>query len=526
MLTASPKSRPTLHVDEDPWVSYHASLMGNLVRSLLRGEGETSYGLSLDGLEASFISFQPLSGGRSRIEIASKLPAGGWLTVRKDLTFVIRHSRVPLDFQGNLYNYIQAYASEIFQMKSEEKIMVRTDGHRDPDGVAFVHGIMETRYRNVLKDIVEAGIDPRKTSGLVPPSVALHRAVEILEQREFPHFYIILHHGHTGVDIIGVRDGRPVFHRSLPVRLLKPTAPEQSRQLNLFQLIAATVKHIENNAHFGVPQEVVLTGMWPEMPEILDEVAVLFPKSTVRHLNLCDKIVSETLTPETLRTHVMAIGSAVTGIQQEAAARLNFLTEPAEKNVAVKPRDSVYDKIIWGCAAAMLALAFVTANAFFLDATKSRLGKISENQKTIESLRAELHGLEPDLESATRLLNAAAIRLDASKSKTFSIPASAAKLISAIESAAPQGITLDKIESGAAATSQGGYSNLSYQGGSVTVAISGKSNLPEQVIFFQDALREVLGVSVDIATMGREGDFWSRKPVSFVIVLRGAIRRA
>lgn len=498
--------------------------MQNLIRRL-RGEGET-YGVSLDGAEVGAVSVRRLSGDRTRVDLVRNISSRAWLTAGKDLTFVLRHIQIPIDFKGDLGNYTRAYASEIFPKKDEE-IFVRTDGIQDPDGVVFVHGIYETRQRELFKDFAKAGIDPRKAAGLVPQAVAIHSAVELLERRTLPKFLVILHLGQTAVDLVGVRGGRPVFYRSHTRR--EPTgsanAPSDKSEPIFIQQISGTVNYLENNPHFGTPQEVVLTGLWSNVASVAEAAGMFFPKSQVRVLQPADTIVSESMSPEDFRSHALSIGAAAVGMRQALAGRINFLDEPmtaAEKRMT----DTVYDKIILGCAAAMLALAFVTVNAFFLDSTKSHLSKIAENQKTIETLRAELHCLEPDLESATRLLNAAAVRLDASKSKTFSIPASAAKLISAVESAAPDGITLDKIESGAATSSQGGYSNLSYQGDPATVAISGKATLPEQVILFQDALREALGVYVDIASMGREGDFWSRKPVNFVIVLRGAIRRA
>ncbi len=502
--------------------------MRNLVRRLWRDGGETSCGISLDGGEVSAVLVRPLSGGRSRIECVAPPEASAWITVRKDLSFVVRHSRVPVDFEGSLYNYIRAYSADIFSSKPEELILVRTDGIRDPDGVVFMHGIMEARYRNILKEIAEAGIDPRKAHGLLPPAATLHRAVEILEQRVFPRFYLIFHQGQTGVDIVGVRDGRPVFHRSLPSQLSKAAGQETPRQWNLFQQIVTTVRYIENHEHFGVPEEVVLTGLWPDMPEIPDEIAALFPRSLVHQLTVCDKVVSETLTPETLRTSVMAIGAAVVGAERELAERINFLAEPVETLPAGghRSRESVYDKIIFACGAAMAALAFVTANAFFLDATKVRMDKIVENQKAIESLRSELRKLEPDLASAKQLLNAAAVRFDLLRSNTFSIPVSISKLLSTIGAAAPEGITLDKLESGVGLSAdQGRYSNYFSDGESASVLLSGRANLPEDVIFFQDALRDKLGVSVDIVSMTREGDVWARKPVNFVVALRGPIRR-
>ncbi len=506
--------------------------MRNLVRRLWRDEGEKTYGISVDGGEVSSVFVRPLSGGRVRIECVTPPETSAWVAVRKDLAFVVRHSRVPVDYEGSLYNYIRAYAAEIFNTKPEEPILVRTDGIRDPDGVLFVHGIMEARYRNVVKDIVEAGIDPRKMHGLLPPAATIHRAVEILEQRTFPKFHLIFHQGQAGVDIVGVRDGRPVFHRSLPSQLSKSTDQEAPRQWNLFQQITATVRYIDNHEHFGVPEEVVLAGLWPDMPKIPDEIAALFPRSLVRQLTLCDKVISETLTPEALRTHITAIGAAAAGIQRESAIRLNFLAEPVEElpaDAARARRESVYDKIILACGAAMLALGFVTANAFFLDMTKSRLEKIAGNAKTLETLRAQMRNLRPELEATNRVLTAAAVRLESGKARTFSIPISMTKLLAAIESAAPDGVSLEKIESGGGAATGGGerYSNFFSEGGNpATVLISGKAELPEEVIFFSDSLRDVLGVSVDIVQMDREGDLWARKPVRFVIALRGEIRRA
>lgn len=494
--------------------------MQNLIRRLWGERG--TYGLSIDGAALSAASVRPLSGGRTRVELLERPPNRSWLTVRRDFTFIIRHARVPLDYQGDLDNYVRAFASDIFPIK-EETMVVRTDGVRDTDGVIFVHGIPDIRRAEILNDVAARGIIPSRAAGLVPSSVALHRAVELLEQRPFPNFIVILHLGHTGAELVAVRGGRPVFHRAISRRESDPSAKPQPH-LSLLQHLMVTVEHLADNPYFGIPSEVVLTGPWSNDPAILEEVCILFPKSDIRQMNPCDRIVSETLTAEYARTHVLAIGAAAVGLLRGLSSQIDFLKEPKSTPVEKRP-ESGYDKIILGCGAAMLALAFVTANAALLDLKKEKLERIAENQKTIETLRDQVRRTRTDLESAEQFLDAVAIRLDLGKSKTFSIPISITKLLSALESAAPLGVTLDKIESGYPPSAAGRYANFFSQGDPVTVTLSGRALLPEYVIEFQDALRDALGVSVDIVSMDREGDFWVRKPVNFVIVLRGPVRR-
>ena len=523
-------------------ISYDTG-MQNLFR-LLRGEGE-SYGLSMDGAEVGAVRIQRLSGGRARIESAPKMPANFWLTTRKDFRFVIRHSRIPPDFRGSLQNFVQADAHDKFPMK-DDKVFIRTDGILDPDGVVFVHGIAEPRYRDILKDFTSAGIGYGKAAGLVPPAVALHRAVELLEQRQAPRFLVILHFGKTGTDFVGVRGGRPVFHRSVGWAPFNTGKSDQAMKLAgavqrqpsisavdaekwrlaFLRQITGTAQYLEKKPHFGVPEEVVLTGPRANDPGRLDEIRAVFSKSQVRRLAVSNKILSESMSEEEIRSNSLAIGAAAMGLRRNDARKIDFLADP--KIGSMTSPESVYDKIILCSAAAMLALAFVTGNALLLDLKKSRLETAAENQKTLNSLRSDLQRLRPELEDAERLLNAAAIRLDSYKSKTFSMPVSISKLLAAVEAATPAGVTLDKIEAGPGPGAGGApYTNFFSQGEPVSVAISGRAELPEHVIEFQDSLREALGVSVDIVTMGREGaDPWAPKPLNFVIALRGPLSRA
>lgn len=521
--------------------------MQNLIRAAWPGEGETQ-GISLDGTESGAVRVRKLAGDRTQIEPAEKSRPKSWVTARKDFTFLIRHKRVPADYRGPIDHYVRAYAEDIFPPMKGEPILVRTDGIQDPDGVLFVHGISETKQRNLLKDLFMAGIDPRQAAGLIPQAVALHRGVELLEGRAFPKFLVILHLGHSGVDLVGIRGGRPVFHRAI-YRQTDPGAeqphaavsgavqrhpsaresfePEAAHPLPFHQQVLLTAQHLEKDpVHFGTPDEVVLTGPWSNQPTILDDVRMFFPKSQVRRLEISKSVVSESMSEEDIRSNAMAIGAAAAGLHRRTAAAVNFLAEP-KPAAAANSEGSVYDKIILGGVAAMLALAFVTANAVLLDRTNLRLEKIAQNQAKLETLRARLRGAQSDVAGVDRVLNAAAIRFDSSRSKTFSMPVSMSKLLSVITSAAPPGVTLNKIDYGPGGGADAGrYSNFFSQGDPVTVTLSGAAALPEQALEYQDALREALGVSVEIVSLGREGDLWARKPHRFVIALRGSIRNA
>lgn len=506
--------------------------MRNLIRRL-RGEGE-SYGLALDGSETCAVLIRRLSHGRVQVERVQSSPRKVWLTAQKDLSFVLRHKRIPADFTGDVQNYVQAFAPEDFPFLQDDPYAVRTDGIKDPDGVLFVHGISKTKQHNLLNDFFMAGIKPDSAAGLVPPATAIHQAVETVEQRTISGFSVILHQGITGMDVTGIRGGRPVLHRSLPIPSATETSTGTEKRVSVMRNLFVTSEYITDHPHFGIPQEVILTGLWPNYPSIPDEIEVLFGKSRIRYLTASDKIVSDSLTAEDICRSATAIGAAALGMNRGLAAQINFLAEPNPIRHEAE-RDSVYDKLILGSAAAMLALAFVTANAILLDRTKSRMEKVAENRTKIEQLCAEFGRAQTSIQQVDQVLSAVAVRLDASKTKTYSIPLSISKLTNAVTAAAPDGITLDKIEYGTVSISDGGaYANFFTAGpgggqggtGAGQVTISGTATLPDYAILYQDALREALGVSVELVRLGREGDrgMWSAKPHRFVIALRGVIR--
>lgn len=421
-------------------------------------------------------------------------PAGqrGWGVPMEPVRFFARRTVVPKEFDGRETEFIRYNHPDLIPLPEAQSTILRFS-RTGPAGETLLHGIRETRLDEFLKKLRTVNRLP-KLSGVVPPSVALASAI-CASRPDLS--------GKTLAILVGLHTTRYLgFQGGVLVNVFDDAhrPDRKSVQARFRKTLQRVLLYMESEGLGGQPDRIFLLGD-ATIRQWVGEVQTALPGTGVEYVDLLSEVGLTIPEDTSAEMSILAFGAAVASITP-TLADLNFTGMPSA--VAARRFDA-YDLVIYGSLAAMLALSFVSLNAFTTSRIESLKDSLRSNSQTLRSLREEIDGKRGLVPVAEKLLEFSEPRVSDRIPVGRQVMDSLPDFLAMISETIPDGVRLDRVGSGTAdspdESARAYRSILPKTGGARQITVVGQTRFPDKAMRWAEQLSKRLGTSVVMEEM-------------------------
>lgn len=419
----------------------------------------------------------------------------GWAVPMEPARFFSRRVVIPREFAGREAEYIRYNHPDLIPLPESHSLVLRFI-RVGSSGETLLHGIRENRLDEFLEEHRNQNRLPKLT-GVIPTSVALASAIR--ETRgDLTGKSIAILIGARTTRYLALKDGVLVnvfddVHRP----------DKKNTQLRFRKTLQRVLYYMEGEGLGGLPDRIFLLGD-TTVRALADETQKSLGGIKVEYFDMPSAVGLALPEGSTAEMAILALGAAFSSADPHLSD-LNFIGLPPA--VAAR-RFDVYDLLIYGSVAVMLALSFITMNSMISSRIHALREDLRANADRLQSLRDEIDGKKGFVPVAEKLIEygdpRASVRSPAGRPVDF-LP----DFLSTISESIPDGVRLDRMGSGAAdpvdETPKAYRSILPKTGGLRQITLVGQSKSPEKAIRWVDDLSKRLETPVVMEELNLDG---------------------
>ncbi len=462
-----------------------------LDRMFNRIQRTAGFSISEDGVVGVTVRRTP--GGKFFAHLLSQpQEQRGWAVPLEPARFFSRRVVIPKEFSGREADYIRYNHPDLIPLPETHSLVLRFVRVGET-GETLLHGIRENRLEEFLDEHRKQNRLPKLT-GAIPPSVALASAIR--ETRADLT-------GKTIAILIGARTTRYLaFKDGVFVNVFDDVhrPDKKNTQIRFRKTLQRVLYYMESEGLGGLPDRMLVMGD-SSVRALAGETQKSLGGIKVEYFDLPSAVGLAIPEGTSAEMAILALGAAFSSIQPHLA-ELNFIGLPP---AALARRFDVYDLVIYGSLAVMLALTFITMNSMISSRIHALREDLRANAEHLQALRDEIDSKRGFVPVAEKLIEYGDPRVSDHSPVGRQVLDSLPDFFSMISESIPDGVRLDRMGSGAAdpmdETPKAYRSILPKTAGLKQVTLVGQTRSPEKAIRWVDDLFKQLETPVVMEEM-------------------------